>query len=344
MSVSLLLAHGDDGLGLDEAVEALTHEMGDIQRTDLLPERSPDEAILDQARVEAASMGLFGPHLVVLRRPLRAAGRSGTAAEKLVALVRDLPDGAALALLEERPSRDASRPPALLRRLADAVRERGGVVVERMAPRRAELTGWTRRRAAVLGIELEPRAAALLAERVGGAVWETDIERGEQTRVVDSELRKLATHAGERRVGVEDVELLTPDTRPASVFAVTNAVDRREPAAAAAALRRALDEGQPVLRITASLHARIADLIVAADLVAGGATPAELTRAVGRGSARTAEHVAAAARRYRPEELEAMLFGLFEADLAIKENRVEPESAVAAWLGEHLLGTRVAAS
>ncbi len=38
-----------------------------------------------------------------------------------------------------------------------------------------------------------------------------------------------------------------------------------------------------------------------------------------------------------------MLMGLFEADLAIKENRIEPESAVAAWLGEHLLGTRVAA-
>jgi DNA polymerase III delta subunit len=340
MAVGLLLAHGDDGLGLDEAVDALAHELGDVQRTDLLPERSPDEAILDRARVEAASVGLFGPHLVVLRRPLRAAGRSGTASEKLVALVRELPDGAALALLEERPSRDASRPPALLRRLADAVRERGGTVVERLAPRRAELSGWTRRHAAVLGIELEPRAAALLAERVGGAVWETDIERGEQTRVVDSELRKLATHAGSRPVGVEDVELLTPDTRPASVFAVTNAVDRREPAAAADALRRAFDEGQPVLRITASLHARIGDLIVAADLVARGATPAELTRAVGRGSARTAERVTAAARRYRPDELEAMLLGLFEADLAIKENRVEPESAVAAWLGEHLLATR----
>jgi len=44
-------------------------------------------------------------------------------------------------------------------------------------------------------------------------------------------------------VTVDDVEALTADTRPASVFAVTNAIDRREPAAAATALRRALDEG-----------------------------------------------------------------------------------------------------
>jgi DNA polymerase III delta subunit len=342
VSVHLLLAHGDDGLGLDEAVDQLAQQLGDVERTELVPERSPDEALLDRARVEAASIGLFGPHLVVLRRPLRAAGRSGSAVEKLVDLARELPDGAALAMVEERPSRDAGRPPALLRRLADAVRQRGGTVVERMAPRRAELAAWTRQRATSLGVAIEPRAAALLAERVGGAVWETDIERGEQTRVVDSELRKLATYAGDRQIGTDDVERLTADTRPASVFAITNAVDRREPAAAAAALQRALEEGQPVLRITASLHGRIADLIIAADLAARGATPAELTRAVGRGNARVAERIVAAARRYTPAELESMLRGLFEADLAIKENRVEPDSAVAAWLGEHLLASRPA--
>ena len=343
MSVDLLLAHGDDGLGLDEAVDAFARSLGEVDRADLEPERSPDEATIDRARVEAASIGLFGPHLVVLHRPLRAAGRSGSATEKLIDLVRALPDGAALALVEPRPSRDTSRPPALLRRVADAVRERGGTVVERLAPRRAELAAWTRQRAGATGIAIEPRAAHLLAERVGGAIWETDIERGEQTRVVDSELRKLAIHAGDRPVTVDDVEALTADTRPASVFAVTNAIDRREPAAAATALRRALDEGQPVLRITASVHARLADLLIAGDLAARGATPTELTQAVGRGNARTAQRIVEAARRYRPAELEAMLTGLFEADLAIKANRMEPEAAIAAWLGEHLLATRVTA-
>jgi hypothetical protein len=39
-----------------------------------------------------------------------------------------------------------------------------------------------------------------------------------------------------------------------------------------------------------------------------------------------------------------MLTGLFEADLAIKVNDIEPEAAVSAWLGEHLLGTRPTAS
>lgn len=340
MAVDLLLAHGDDGLSLDDTVAELARALGDAQPTVLVPDRSPDEAILDRARVESASVGLFGAHLVVLRQPLRAAGRSGSAGEKLIGLVRELPDGAALALVEVRPSRDATRPPALLRRLADAVRERGGRVDERFAPRRAELAGWTRERAVRLDVAIEPAAARLLAERVGGAIWETDVERGEQTRVVDSELRKLATFAGERPISADDVERLTADTRPASVFAVTNAIDRREPAAAATALRRALDEGQPVLRITASIHTRLADLIVAHDLLSRGATPAELTRRVGRGSARGAQRIAEAARRYRPDELATMLQGLFEADLAIKSNQMDPEAAISAWLGEHLLATR----
>lgn len=340
MTVSLLLAHGDDSFGIAEMIRQMAVELGDADRVDLAPERSPDEAILDRARVEAASVGLFGAHLAVLHQPLRAAGRSASGEEKLLAMVRDLPDGAALALAEERPSRDIGKPPALLRRLEEAVRERGGSVLEQRAPRRAELAGWARRHATSLGIDIEPRAAALLAERVGGAVWETDVERGEQTRVIDSELRKLTTYVGERPITVQDVETLTPDTRPASVFAITNALDRREPAAAASALRSALEEGQPVLRILNSLQNRVSDLIVARDLVDRGMPPVALTRAVGRGNARMAERVVEAARRYRPAELEAMLRGLFEADLAIKANDIQPEAAVSAWLGEHLLAAR----
>jgi DNA polymerase III delta subunit len=45
-----------------------------------------------------------------------------------------------------------------------------------------------------------------------------------------------------------------------------------------------------------------------------------------------------AARRYTGVELETMLIGLFEADLAIKTNAMEPEPALVAWLGEFVSG------
>lgn len=340
MSVALLLLHGDDGFGLDIAMRQFARDVDAVDRVEIVPGPTPDEAALDRARLEAGTMSMFGAHLAVLRQPLRAAGRSSAAADRLVALVTDLPDGSALALVEERPSRDITKPPALLKRLAVAVRDRGGRVEEHGAPRRGELRGWITGHAARIGIRIEVRAAHVLAERIGGAVWETDIERGEMTRIADSELRKLATYAGDRPIGVQDVEAVTADTRPASVFAITNALDRREPAAAADALRRALAEGQPGLRILASLAGRVSDLIVARDLAARKSPPTEIARRVARGNARVAERLVDAARRYRGEELEAMLAGLFEADVAIKSNAMDEEPALVAWLGEHLLAGR----
>ena len=340
MTTPLLLLHGDDGFGLDVALRDFATEVDATERIEIIPGPSPDKAALDRTRLEAGTMSMFGVHLAVLRQPLKAAGRSTAAADRLLALVRELPDGSVLALVEERPSRDITKPPALLRRLAEAVKERGGRIEEHGAPRRGELRAWIGAHAARIGVKIEMRAAHVLAERIGGQIWETDIERGEMTRIADSELRKLATYAGERPIGVEDVEALTADTRPASVFAITNALDRREPAAAAEALRRALADGQPGLRILASLAGRVSDLIVARDLVASKTPPVEIARRVARGNTRMAERIVDAARRYRGEELDAMLTGLFEADLAIKTNVMEEEPALAAWLGEHLIGAR----
>lgn len=342
MSAPLILLHGDDGFGLDLALREFATAIEATERIEIVPDRTPDEAAIDRARLEAGTVSMFGTHLAVLRQPLKTAGRSTAAADRLLALVSELPDGSALALVEERPSRDVTKPPALLKRLADAAKARGGRIEEHPAPRRGELRGWITSHAARLGVQVEVRAAHVLAERVGGAVWETDIERGEMTRVADGELRKLATYAGGRAITSDDVEALVADVRPASVFAITNAIDRREPAAAADALRRALAEGQPGLRILASLAGRVSDLIVTRDLAARRAPPNEIARRVGRGNVRMAERLVEAARRYRGEELEAMLTGLFEADLAIKTNATDPEPALVAWLGEHLMARRPA--
>jgi DNA polymerase III delta subunit len=340
VSAPLVLLHGDDGFGLDMALRGFATSVNVTDRVEIVPDRTPDEASIDRARLEAGTVGMFGAHLAILRQPLKAAGRSTAAADRLAALVEELPDGAALALVEERPSRDITKPPALLKRLAEAVRARGGRVEEHGAPRRGELRGWITSHTARIGVRIEVRAAHVLAERIGGAIWETDVERGEMTRIADSELRKLATYAADRPIGVEDVEALTADTRPASVFAITNAIDRREPAAAAEALRRALAEGQPGLRILASLAGRVSDLIVARDLAAARTPPPEIARRLARGNARVAERLVEAARRYRGDELEAMLTGLWEADVAIKTNVMDEQPALAAWLGEHLLARR----
>ena len=197
-------------------------------RIEITPERSPDEAAIDRARLESGTVG----HV------RRAPGRAASAAARGGTV--DNGHGAA-AGPRRRSCPTAPRwpwstcaprgTPRGRRRcwpeLATAVKARGGEVVERTAPRRGELQGWIRRTPPSIGVAIEPRAAAALAERIGGAVLESDIERGEQTRVADGELRKLATYAGATgRSPSTDVEALVADTRPASLFAITNAIDR----------------------------------------------------------------------------------------------------------------------
>ena len=65
-----------------------------------------------------------------------------------------------------------------------------------------------------------------------------------------------------------------------------------------------------------------------------------LRSSVARGNARMAERLVEAARRYRGDELDAMLIGLWEADVAIKTSVMDEEPALVAWVGEHLLATR----
>ena len=180
MSGSVLLAHGDDAYEIDRVVKAFAARVGAADLVVLAPDRSPDESVLERAQLESASLGLFGAHCVVVRQPLRAAGTSSAAADRLLSLVEGIADGAALALAELRPSRDVGRPPALLTRLEAAVRAVDGEVVPCPAPRRDELRGWLVRHADELGIPIRPPAAAALAQRIGG-VWENDVERSRAT-------------------------------------------------------------------------------------------------------------------------------------------------------------------
>jgi hypothetical protein len=78
MSVALLLVHGDDSLELDEAVAAFARRVSDGQATEIVPERSPDEAAIDRAQVAAGrARGLDPPPCRGHRCPHRRAGGGG---------------------------------------------------------------------------------------------------------------------------------------------------------------------------------------------------------------------------------------------------------------------------
>ena len=203
-------------------------------------------------------MGMFGAHLAVLRQPLRAAGRS-TAADGSAAGARARPARRSRRSRWSRsgPSRDltqAAGPAEAARRGGQGARraDRGA---RRPAARRA--AGWIVGHAAAIGVKIEMRAAHLLAERIGGAIWETDIERGEMTRVADSraaqarDLCRRAVDRGRGRRGADGRHAAGIGLRDHECDRPARAGGRGGGAA------RALAEGQPGLRILASLAGRV---------------------------------------------------------------------------------------
>src|SRR5579859_1449916 len=86
-----------------------------------------------------------------------------------------------------------------------------------LLPRGPQLEDWVARRAASHDAKLAPEAARLLA-----------VEVGDNLRLLALEIEKLATYVGQgETIRVEDVRTLTPASRQAKVFDLTDALARR---------------------------------------------------------------------------------------------------------------------
>ena len=76
-----------------------------------------------------------------------------------------------------------------------------------------ELIGWIRERCALLGVEMESQAIALLADSVGN-----------ELRLIDSEINKMKIYSNGNLITTSDVRLMVPYVRQQNVFRVVDAV------------------------------------------------------------------------------------------------------------------------
>jgi DNA polymerase III subunit delta len=130
------------------------------------------------------------------------------------------------------------QPPKLRapKRLVEAVERAGGKVVTYAAPKARELPRWLADEARRRGFELEPDAAQLLGERIGGS-----------TARLATELDRLATWAGAAdTVGREDLEAMVADTSEEVVWALSDAIVERDPGSALRAAERLTTQGEGV--------------------------------------------------------------------------------------------------
>jgi DNA polymerase-3 subunit delta len=201
-------------------------------------------------------------------------------------------------------------------RAFQALRKRG--YLHQFAPLKDQaLAGWLRAEAKARKIAIAPDAATLLATLAGP----------ELGRLAQA-LEQLAIYVGgERPIGVDDVEDLVAETREHGIFELTKAIGAGDVTRALALLTNMLRNREPALRIQFMLARQLRQIWRAKELAAAGASRGDIASGVGI-NPYFLDDVLVPARRMSRAALERAFERLYQADLALKTSRAEPEIAL----------------
>jgi DNA polymerase-3 subunit delta len=162
------------------------------------------------------------------------------------------------------------------------------------------------------GFRLDSAALDLLVEALGA-----DIAR------IAVEIEKLALYAGDRVVGVDDISALVPDARSTTIFALVNALGRRDRASSLEILDTLTREGEylPLALAFLSTQFRMALVAREAGLKSAQQIQGHFQRmGVAMWSSR-ADQVHQTVAKFGAAQLERAIELIFEADRGLREAR-----------------------
>ncbi len=310
---SIYLLYGDDRPALEEALRDLLTKVGDAGAQALNVTRVSAASLdLESLARDAMALPLLGGRRVIVIEEAAHLPTEGQRRQQLVALLDSLPPTTALVFLapiafekpRDRDQWEASWPP-----LAWAREHRDRAFAKRFdLPTGPGFVRWLRQRAAREGGELEPQAAALLAELVAG-----------NPLLAQQELDKLLAYTDRcRPIEAADVERLTPYYGQSDVFAMVDALGARDGRRALARLQHLLRQEDPGYAF-AMIARQVRLLIMARQALNLGQDPRERLKV----HPFVAEKIAAQARNFRLEQLQALHRRLLEIDLAVKTGKAD---------------------
>jgi len=310
---TVYLLYGDDSLAISEFITRLREKLGDPGTADLNTERlvASQMDLGRLAEICAATPFLARRRLVIVDGVAHA-GLEGPRAQAFFELLESLPPSTALALLQVLEPQEAKSgdPPSKLQPLIEWVSRHPNSAYVRLfrTPSGPAFADWLRQRCARMGGEIEPRAVQLLAEWVG-----------EDARVADQELAKLLDYVDRQRpVRAADVEQLTPFRGQSDVFAMVDALGRREAKQAFTRLRRLLELESPGYAF-AMIRRQFRMLLIAREAIDQGLNPRQVLHA----PAFVVAKVASQAQNFTLPDLERIYHDLLDLDIASKTGRAD---------------------
>ena len=316
------LVYGEDDVSVDEALTDLAQSAGPDDLRDVNYTSLDADGLTPNAVAAAAfTVPFMSDRRVVVirgllssfeRRPPSGSRRSSNsdllkAWTEFADQLNSLPPTTDLAFVDGGLSK--SNP--LVRKLTPLSQVR-----EFPLPRERDMPGWIMRRANSIGVRIEPRAAATLAEAVG-----------RQPRLIDSELRKLALYSDGTPVGVEDVRNMVAYVREANIFQAVDAIIDRRTGVALKMLRRIMEDGAPAAYVMTMIARQVRLLLMAKDMKEQGLPQDEIGRRL-RLSGWVLNKTLQQERRLSFDYLAHVHNQLVKTDLALKTKPLDEQLAL----------------
>jgi DNA polymerase-3 subunit delta len=179
-----------------------------------------------------------------------------------------------------------------------------------------ELPTWISSEAKRLGVNVDGRAVATLAQLVGPDLW-----------TLTNELQKLAAYAEGAIVDQQMVESVVSSAREAKMWDMTDAVLAGDDRQALAAMQQLRQDGEPTQVLFAVLVTQYRQIAIVKDLRDRRVAQNEITRRTGMKNFRL-DKVTALANRYSWPVLREAYARLLDADLNVKRGLQDAESSL----------------
>ena len=220
----------------------------------------------------------------------------------------EMPPTTMLVFLEATVSR---RNP-LLRSLQSMVQ-----IQDRSTPTGEGLARWIRNRVGEKGSRITPGAIRLLTSLTGTSLW-----------MLDNDLEKLALYAGNRAIEESDVRLLVSQSREASIFSAVDALLEGRAPVAMRLIHRLREDGAELPYIVSMTARQLRLVTLAKELMDRREGEKAIKDRLGINHDFALKRTMEQARKHSWNSLEWLYKKLLEADLAVKQGRMNQDLAL----------------
>ncbi len=202
-------------------------------------------------------------------------------------------------------------------------------VRELAAPDKEALARWIKESAQQRGSSISPAAIRRLIDLVGNDLW-----------TLDREIEKLTLYASGRGVEESDVAELVSQVREANIFAAVDAMIDGRPGVALRLLHQLRQDGRDASNIIWMVERQLRRLAMARDSIDRRVSPKDLGAQLGIFPEFALRRTMEQARRHSWQDITARYHRLLEADLAMKQGRLDPDLAIELMVADQIARPR----